>query len=425
LIDRSFHIKAFKTFFAGCLASAMLSACNEKPMVEVDVAFDGGSGSDIIIDSPDHILFTLSGDPGDDEKLWFHLRVTASSPIQPEFTIRNSGQAHQHNWDVVQPLISVDGHHWIRAIDTNEGPGLHFLERLIDKLTGRPAGFRFRSPVSAREFQVAYSWPYTERDLQNFLRSIADDERVTVGQIGESTESRPIPILAIDQPSSFAAPDRDEIWVIAREHPGETPASLVLEGLVTALLEPMPGKQLLNRYRFRIVPMLNIDGVANGLYYRNPNGVDLSQDWEHFRAAETQALHDAMRSSLKQGRVALVVNLHSANAPKSHFFLETPANRLDKKLATLQQSLFESAAGTHRQLQIKETVELWDYPAILGNFLSQQFNVYCLYLESNYSTGADGSTVTPASLRALGAAVSQTLDTVLIENQLSVSEKTD
>jgi murein tripeptide amidase MpaA len=58
------------------------------------------------------------------------------------------------------------------------------------------------------------------------------------------------------------------ILVSARVHPGETPASFAMEGLIKFLLDKKDLRALLLRkyFTFWIVPMLNPDGVYNGHY---------------------------------------------------------------------------------------------------------------------------------------------------------------
>lgn len=57
------------------------------------------------------------------------------------------------------------------------------------------------------------------------------------------------------------------IFVTARVHPGETPASYTCQGLINFLVSDDPNaKKLRENFVFKIVPMLNPDGVYLGNY---------------------------------------------------------------------------------------------------------------------------------------------------------------
>jgi murein tripeptide amidase MpaA len=80
--------------------------------------------------------------------------------------------------------------------------------------------------------------------------------------------------------------DKPTVFISCRVHPGETPASYVLDGIMKFLsLESDQSKKLLDRFVFKIVPMLNPDGVFRGYfrldtlaqnlnrYYTNPDPI--------------------------------------------------------------------------------------------------------------------------------------------------------
>jgi len=61
-------------------------------------------------------------------------------------------------------------------------------------------------------------------------------------------------------------------------HPGETTASWVLHGLMLFLLSKAPmARNLRKRVIFKIIPILNIDGVIGGNYRRSFAGLDLNR----------------------------------------------------------------------------------------------------------------------------------------------------
>lgn len=66
------------------------------------------------------------------------------------------------------------------------------------------------------------------------------------------------------------------ILISARIHPGETNSSYVLKGLVNYLLSPR-ASFLRNNIIFKIIPMINPDGVILGNYRTGFAGYDLNR----------------------------------------------------------------------------------------------------------------------------------------------------
>uniref|UniRef100_A0A1B0GH66 tubulin-glutamate carboxypeptidase n=1 Tax=Lutzomyia longipalpis TaxID=7200 RepID=A0A1B0GH66_LUTLO len=72
---------------------------------------------------------------------------------------------------------------------------------------------------------------------------------------------------------------QEDYFVSSRVHPGETPASFVLNGFLTLLLDRKSSiaATLRRLYVFKIVPFLNPDGVYNGLYRSDTLGHNLNR----------------------------------------------------------------------------------------------------------------------------------------------------
>ena len=70
------------------------------------------------------------------------------------------------------------------------------------------------------------------------------------------------------------------ILLTGRVHPGESNSSYVIQGLIEFLLSNDPiAFKLRNIFIFKIISMLNPDGVILGNYRCNYNGLDLNRMW--------------------------------------------------------------------------------------------------------------------------------------------------
>jgi len=71
------------------------------------------------------------------------------------------------------------------------------------------------------------------------------------------------------------------IVITSRVHPGEPQASFMLEGILQAILADTPlARELRKNFVFRVVPMLNPDGVIHGNYRCSLLGCDLNRKWQ-------------------------------------------------------------------------------------------------------------------------------------------------
>ena len=72
------------------------------------------------------------------------------------------------------------------------------------------------------------------------------------------------------------------IFLTARVHPGEPNSSYMVKGAIDFLLsDSKEAKMLRSKFVFKVVPMLNPDGVVYGNYRCSLLGVDLNRRWKH------------------------------------------------------------------------------------------------------------------------------------------------
>lgn len=72
------------------------------------------------------------------------------------------------------------------------------------------------------------------------------------------------------------------IVITSRVHPGESNASYLVHGVIKFLLSDVPeAVDLREKFVFKIIPMLNPDGVVYGNYRSSMLGVDLNRRWKN------------------------------------------------------------------------------------------------------------------------------------------------
>lgn len=85
-------------------------------------------------------------------------------------------------------------------------------------------------------------------------------------------------IVTTFQSDPEAIKARKGIVISSRVHPGESGASWMMKGIIDYLTGPfLQAKILRDNFVFKIVPMLNADGVINGSSRCNLAGVDLNR----------------------------------------------------------------------------------------------------------------------------------------------------
>ncbi|XP_069037898.1 cytosolic carboxypeptidase 2 isoform X2 [Lepisosteus oculatus] len=132
----------------------------------------------------------------------------------------------------------------------------------------------------------AQCYPYTFSDLQLYLARVANHpvraRHCKFRVLCRSLAGNPVYVLTITSPSPSPAASlaKRAVVVTARVHPGETNSSWMMAGFLDFLLGDSPDAQLLrDTFVFKVVPMLNPDGVIVGNYRCSLAGRDLNRNY--------------------------------------------------------------------------------------------------------------------------------------------------
>ena len=161
----------------------------------------------------------------------------------------------------------------------------------------------FDVPFSNNEIYFAYAPAYTYSDISrsvcNFVSRCPEDCKVFRETLTKSIDGKEVEVLTfshlnnfcetreLDLPDLFLnsirpnAAKKPVIFISARVHPGETPSSYLLESFLLFITSADPrALALRNAFVFKIVPVLNPDGVVRGNFRLDQNGINLNRCYQ-------------------------------------------------------------------------------------------------------------------------------------------------
>ncbi|NWZ71209.1 CBPC2 carboxypeptidase, partial [Acrocephalus arundinaceus] len=212
---------------------------------------------------------------------WFYFRVqnTRQEPLY-RFTIANMAKPKSLYGQGLQPLLYSQRDAQSRGIGWRRvGTDVHYYRGGA----GEPPMFRLswtmRFPHDGDTCFFATCYPYTYSDLQRYLCALAADPArsryCAVQALCRSLAGNTVYLLTITGPGGTAG--KRVVVASARAHPGESGGSWAMRGFLDFLLSAHADARLLRRlFVFKVVPMLNPDGVVVGnsrcsLAGRDPN----------------------------------------------------------------------------------------------------------------------------------------------------------
>ncbi|XP_031575194.1 cytosolic carboxypeptidase 2-like, partial [Actinia tenebrosa] len=226
---------------------------------------------------------------------WFFFRIRNTQPgVTYQFTIINFIKSNSLYNDGMQPLFysEMDAYKnkigWVRKGENvkyykNEMRREHTTkDRYHYSLT-----WTFQSKYDKDTCYFAHCYPYTYSDLQEYLIGIRNDpvktrlckQRVLCRTLAGNF----VYILTITNPSRRPADaeSKKAVIITARVHPGETNSSWMMKGLLDFLTSNNPDAKLLrDTFIFKIIPMINPDGVIIGNYRCSLTGRDLNRNYK-------------------------------------------------------------------------------------------------------------------------------------------------
>ena len=248
--------------------------------------FDGGNGrmrgKPKVESGVAHVDVAITPDPyTDTDKCahyqWFNFRLAnLHSVSRVVINVVNAGGAsYTDGWINYNACYSFNRNDWLRAQETTYGDGVLSIPISL--------------PEGMTQVQVAYFAPYSQERHFDLIATSAAHPRCRHETLGHTLDGAPMDLLVINGESAsstaVAAAEKKKtkknVWVIARQHPGETMAEFFMEGFLERILDTNDpiARELLKHATVYAVPNMCPDGARRGHLRTNAAGTNLNREW--------------------------------------------------------------------------------------------------------------------------------------------------
>ncbi|KAM5303226.1 cytosolic carboxypeptidase 3-like [Glossophaga mutica] len=206
----------------------------------------------------------------------------------------------------------------------------------------------FQFPHSKDTCYFAHCYPYTYTNLQEYLSSVHNDpvrsKFCKIRVLCHTIARNMVYVLTITAPSKNGdSRKRKAVILTARVHPGETNSSWIMKGFLDFILGGSRDAQLLrDTFVFKVVPMLNPDGVIVGNYRCSLAGQDLNRKYTSLLKKlfpSVWSTRNMIRRLMEKREVILYCDLHG-HSRKENIFMYGCGGSDRCKALYLQQQIF-------------------------------------------------------------------------------------
>jgi len=260
--------------------SARISAAFDSGNIRVLAAHDDGFDLEIVKDQ------------GSDFYQWFHFRLTGAAGRTLRLRILNAaGSAYPLGWPEYRARVSADRQNW-RQTDTAYADG-------VLTITVTP---------EADTLWVAYFAPYSMERHHDLVARIAARPGVAYRSLGLTLDGQEMDCLTLGEGTK-------QVWLYARQHPGESMAEWWMEGALDFLTDAHDpvARSLRKAATFHVVPNMNPDGSRRGHLRTNAAGVNLNREW-HEPTPERSPEVLAVRNRMDETGVDFAMDIHGDEA---------------------------------------------------------------------------------------------------------------
>ena len=350
------------------------------PTLHISSQFDAGAIEVVSLANPQDIGLNIRRDNASEFAQWFYFCLHGAAGLPVRLNFLNAGQsAYPKGWEAYRVVASDDRQNWFR-LDTE-------FDGQVMRVAFTPTG---------NSVYLAYFEPYSHERHLDLLGSAARSDHVTTERLGSTLDGRDMTLLQITNAQS-ATPlaQRRKVWLIARQHPGETMAEWFVEGFLQRLLDAADpvARVLLDQCVFYLLPNMNPDGAVRGNLRTNAAGANLNREWAAPTLERSPEVYWVRQKMLEVG-VDLFLDAHGDEGLPYNFVAgteDTPG--YNPRIAAL-----EDIFKTSWQAACPDFQTTHGYPrgkhgeanmTLATNWVGQQFGCLAFTIEMPFKDNAD------------------------------------
>ena len=273
---------------------------NTSTDIQIDAVFDSGNIRVQSVKGAEAAL-TIPRDNGAEFAQWFHFRVSNCAGRELVLRITDlENSAYPAGWPGYRACVSEDREYWGRA-DSEYDKGAD----------GGTLTIRYTPASDIAWF--AYFAPYSMERHHDLVSEAAASEGVDYRCLGHTLDGRTLDCLEMGEGDT-------QVWLYARQHPGESMAEWWMEGALEVLTDPADpvGRTLRQKCRLHVVPNCNPDGSFRGHLRTNAIGTNLNREWETPTAEKSPEVL-AIRNAMDESGVDFAMDVHGDEAIAANF----------------------------------------------------------------------------------------------------------
>lgn len=332
--------------------------------------FDHGNIHVLNASAPQDIRLEIKPDTNAKFHQWFYYRVdgAAGTPLTMQLT-NVADASYPRGWINYNAVASYDGESWFR-VETDFDNSVLTIRHTPDH----------------DQIFYAYFAAYPLGRVHSFVDQMREHNAFDYAALGKSLDGEPIHYFTIGNGPL-------NLWVIARQHPGETMGSWWMEGFLPALLEENEiTAKLLSAATLHVVPCMNPDGARRGHLRTNAGGSDLNRAWQNASVEVSPEVH-CVREKMRETGVDFFLDVHGDEAIPNNFLNSTKGiPSWDARLQGLYEDFCSRLLVVSKDFQTKDN---YPDPApgqanldIANNAVGEGWNCLAMTLEMPFKDAA-------------------------------------